>query len=42
MDPLQRFGEYAADFEKTFEDDDWSRLNAYFDENASYVVSAIG
>ncbi len=39
MDPLQRFGEYAADFEKTVEDDNWSRLNAYFDENATYVVS---
>ena len=39
MDPLQRFGEYAADFEKTFEDDDWTRLLDYFHEDASYTVS---
>jgi hypothetical protein len=39
MDPLQRFGEYAADFEKTFKDDDWTRLEAYFDEDATYIVS---
>ena len=39
MDPLQRFGEYAAEFEKTYEDDDWTRLEAYFDQDVSYVVS---
>ena len=39
MDPLQQFGEYAADFEKTFEDDDWTRLDTYFHEDASYIVS---
>ena len=39
MDPLQRFGEYAAEFEKTFEDDDWTRLEPFFDANARYVVS---
>jgi len=39
MDPLQRFGEYAADFEKTFEDDDWTRLESYFNDDASYIVS---
>ncbi len=39
MDPLQTFGEYAADFEKTFADDDWQRLERYFDPNARYVVT---
>ena len=39
MDSLQRFGEYAADFEKTFQDDDWTRLHAYFHGDASYIVS---
>lgn len=39
MDPLQRFGEYAAEFEKTFADDDWSRLDPYFDEAVTYTVS---
>ncbi len=38
MDPLQRFGAYAVDFEKTFEDDDWTRLEVYFDEAATYAV----
>jgi hypothetical protein len=39
MDPLQRFSEYAAEFEKTYQDDDWTRLEGFFDPNASYVVS---
>ncbi len=38
MDPLQRFGAYAVDFEKTFEDDDWTRLEGYFAEDATYTV----
>ena len=38
MDPLQRFGAYALDFEKTFEDDDWTRLEPYFAEDATYTV----
>ena len=38
MDPLQRFAAYAADFEKTFEDDDWTRLEGYFAEAAIYTV----
>lgn len=38
MDPLQRFGAYAVDFEKTFEDDDWTRLEPYFAEDATYTV----
>ena len=39
MDPLQRFGEYAAEFEKTYKDDDWTRLEGFFDPAVSYVVS---
>ncbi len=39
MDPLQRFAAYAADFEKTFEDDDWTRLEGYFAEDATYTVT---
>jgi hypothetical protein len=38
MDTLQRFGAYAADFEKTFQDDDWTRLEEYFAEDAVYTV----
>ena len=38
MDPLERFAAYAADFEKTFEDDDWTRLEGYFAEDATYSV----
>ena len=39
MDPLQRFSAYAVDFEKTFEDDDWTRLEGYFAEDAIYTVT---
>ena len=39
MDPLQRFGEYAAEFEKTYADDNWTRLEPYFDQDASYIVT---
>ena len=38
MDVLQRFGAYAADFEKTFRDDDWTRLEPYFEEDAVYTI----
>ncbi len=38
MDPLQRFAAYAADFEKTFADDDWTRIKGYFAEDAIYTV----
>ena len=38
MGPLERFGAYAADFEKTFKDDDWSRLAQYFAPDATYEV----
>jgi hypothetical protein len=39
MTPLQRFGAYAQDFEQTFKDDDWSRLEQYFAPDATYEVS---
>jgi hypothetical protein len=39
MNPLQRFGAYAQDFEATFKDDDWSRLAQYFAPDATYEVS---
>jgi hypothetical protein len=39
MTPLQRFGAYAQDFEATFKDDDWSRLEGYFAPDATYEVS---
>jgi len=39
MNPARRFIEYAADFEKTYADDDWSRLEPYFAEEAVYVVT---
>lgn len=35
---LERFIQYAADFEKTFRDDDWSRLEPYFTDDATYSV----
>lgn len=40
MDTLQRFLGYAGDFEKTFADDDWSRLTQYFNDDAVYEVKA--
>lgn len=36
MDLLEIFRAYEADFEKTFRDDRWSRLNRYFTEDAVY------
>ena len=40
MSIVARFGEYAAAFEKVFENDDWSILEPYFTENAVYEVLA--
>lgn len=42
MDHLARFMTYAADFEKTLADDDWSRLRQYFADDALYEVKAEG
>jgi hypothetical protein len=41
-DILTRFGAYAQDFEKTFVDDDWSRLRQYFADDAVYEVKGGG
>jgi hypothetical protein len=38
MGALERFFEYAQDFEKTYDDDDWSRLERYFAPDAVYEV----
>ena len=35
---LQVFMDYAAAFEQTYADDDWSRLTAFFPEDATYEV----
>ncbi|MGH0031080.1 MAG: nuclear transport factor 2 family protein [Myxococcota bacterium] len=40
MDTLERFLAYAADFEKTLVDDDWERLERWFDDDAVYVVES--
>ncbi len=36
MSNLPTFGSYAAAFEESLQDDDWSRLEQYFSEDASY------
>ena len=38
MSIVQHLFAYAADFEKTFVDDDWSRLERRFAEDATYEV----
>ena len=40
MDTVERFVAYAADFEKTLADDDWSRLTPHFSETAVYRVES--
>jgi hypothetical protein len=40
MDAVERFMAYATAFEQTFSDDDWSRLEPYFAEDAVYEVRA--
>jgi hypothetical protein len=42
MDNLTHFLEYAGDFEKTYKDDDWQRLDRYFAPDAVYEVRGIG
>ncbi len=39
MNPVQRFIEFAAAFEKSFVDDDWSRLEDFLTEDAVYEVT---
>jgi hypothetical protein len=41
-DLIERFEAYAADFERTFLDDDWTRLEQYFTEDATYSTPANG
>ena len=40
MENLTHFMQYAADFEKTLADDDWTRLRRYFAEDAVYEVQS--
>ena len=40
MENLTRFMAYAADFEKTLVDDDWTRLRPYFAADAVYEVKS--
>jgi hypothetical protein len=42
MDILTHFLGYAGDFEKTYKDDDWSRLGQYFTPDAVYEVKGLG
>jgi len=46
MSNLKRFAEYAAAFEETYIDDDWTRLVQYFSPDAVYlpgdVKAAVG
>ncbi len=39
MSMLERFAAYAQDFERTYVDDDWSRLGPYFTPDAVYEVT---
>ena len=38
MDLVKRFGEYAAAFERVYQNDDWSLLEPFFTEDAVYEV----
>lgn len=40
MSIKDRFLAYADDFERTYEDDDWTRLEQYFTEDAVYPQGA--
>lgn len=39
MSVASRFARYAAAFEESYVDDDWSRLEEFFTEDAVYAVS---
>ena len=41
MNITNLFTKYAEDFELTFLDDDWSRLEQYFTENAIYKTGGV-
>ncbi|MEM8659724.1 MAG: hypothetical protein AAGF35_02455 [Pseudomonadota bacterium] len=38
MEALDRFSQYAVDFEKTYKDDNWQRLEPHFHEKVVYEV----
>jgi hypothetical protein len=38
MDPIERFGAYAAAFEVAFEKDDWAAVEPYFGDDAVYEI----
>jgi hypothetical protein len=38
MNDIERFGAYAAAFEKAYESNDWSIVEAFFHDDAVYVV----
>jgi hypothetical protein len=40
MNIMEQFITYAGDFEKTFADDDWTRLRRYFADDAVYEVKS--
>lgn len=40
MSTMETFLAYANDFEKTYKDDDWTRLRKYFADDAVYEVKA--
>ena len=42
MSLVARFEAYAEDFERSYADDDWSRLEQYFTEDATYSTPANG
>jgi hypothetical protein len=41
MSPTERFMEYALEFEKTYVDDDWTRLERFFAPDAVYEVRGV-
>jgi hypothetical protein len=38
VDPVKRFNEYAAAFERVYQNDDWSQLEPFFTEDAVYEI----
>ena len=40
MDVMRSFMAYAGDFERTYIDDDWTRLRRYFADDAVYAVES--
>jgi len=42
MNPTERFLAYATAFEQTYVDDEWTRLEPYFADEAVYEVDGLG